>query len=116
MKIQDINNLLNKINRLQKPEEIAEISCVANNEDGSIHSDGILQDAIDAGTLWISLDIYAYRTFSASDELKRGNARDSIISQIEKMEGISEVIQDGTSDHVDYGNNPCFRVVLKEVK
>ena len=113
MKIQDIDNLLNKINSLEKPEEIAEISCVANNEDGSIHSDSTLQEAIDAGTLWISLDIYAYRTFSAADELKRDHARDSIISQIEKMEGVSEVIQDGTSDHIDYGNNPCFRVILK---
>ncbi len=113
MKIQEINNLIDKINSLKTPEEIAEISCVANNEDGSIHADTTLQDAIDDGTLWISLDIYAYRTFSAADELKRGNARDNIISQIEKMPGVAEVVQDGTGDHIDYGNNPCYRVILK---
>jgi hypothetical protein len=113
MKIQDINNLIDKINSLETPEEIAEISCTANNEDGSIHSDERLQESIDDGTLWISLDIYAYRTFSAADELKRGNARDHIISQIEKMPGVAEVVQDGTGDHIDYGNNPTFRIVLK---
>ena len=113
MKIQEINTLLDNINNLETPEEIAEISCVANNEEGSIHNDERLQEAIADGTLWISLDIYAYRTFSAADELKRGNARDNIISQIEKMPGVAEVVQDGTGDHIDYGNNPCYRVILK---
>jgi hypothetical protein len=113
MKIQEINTLLDTINNLEKPEEIAQILCVPNNEDGSIHAETTLQDAIDDGTLWISLDIYAYRTFSAADELKRGNALDNIISQIEKMPGVAEVVQDGTADHVDYGNNPAFRVILK---
>ena len=113
MKIQKINTLLDAINNLEKPEEIAQILCVPNNEDGSIHADTTLQDAIDDGTLWISLDIYAFRTFSAADELKRDNARDNIISEIEKLPGVAEVVQDGTSDHVDYGNNPAFRVILK---
>jgi len=113
MNIQEINALLEKINNLEKPDEIAQILCVPNNEDGSIHNDERLQESIDDGTIWISLDIYAYRTFSAAEELKRGNARDHIISQIEKMPGVAEVVQDGTSDHIDYGNTPCYRVILK---
>jgi hypothetical protein len=112
MTTKQINALVDQVNRIETPASIAEIRLTPCDNDGSICSDNRMQAALDENTLWLSLDIFAYRTFSAEEEQQRDNDRDRIIASIEKLPGVASVIQDGSADHLDYGHGPTYRVNL----